>query len=290
MGKRKSGADAVFDIAARMPWWMGVAIALVIYIALHALAGKEVPLSTKPGEIGVSVVLQAVKSMAVVGQWLIPALLLTGAGASYFRQRKRQALHDDVAQRGAQSPFAAMSWREFEDLVAEHFRRRGFAVSQTGRGGADGGVDVWLTRGADRYLVQCKHWRALRVGVEPVRELYGVLHAQRAAGGFVVTSGRFTDEAKRFAEGREIELIDGDALARSIRSRASPDQPQRAADRPASAAATAAPSGPSTPAATPACPSCGAAMQRRKARRGQTAGQEFWGCTAYPACRGTRPI
>lgn len=35
----------------------------------------------------------------------------------------------------------------------------------------------------------------------------------------------------------------------------------------------------------PTCPLCEQPMRRRKSSRG-----EFWGCTAYPACTGTRPI
>lgn len=36
----------------------------------------------------------------------------------------------------------------------------------------------------------------------------------------------------------------------------------------------------------PVCPKCSARMVRRVARKGATAGQEFWGCSAYPRCRG----
>jgi len=43
-----------------------------------------------------------------------------------------------------------------------------------------------------------------------------VIAAKGAAGGYVVTSGVFADEAKRFAKGREIELIGGDQLAQMI--------------------------------------------------------------------------
>ena len=39
-----------------------------------------------------------------------------------------------------------------------------------------------------------------------------------------------------------------------------------------------------------ACPLCAKPMVRRTAKRGANAGGEFWGCTGYPACRGTRPI
>ncbi len=35
-----------------------------------------------------------------------------------------------------------MSWREFEMLVGEAFRLGGYTVSETGGGGADGGVDL----------------------------------------------------------------------------------------------------------------------------------------------------
>lgn len=35
----------------------------------------------------------------------------------------------------------------------------------------------------------------------------------------------------------------------------------------------------------PACPQCQQAMRRRKSAKG-----EFWGCTAYPDCKGTKPI
>jgi hypothetical protein len=40
----------------------------------------------------------------------------------------------------------------------------------------------------------------------------------------------------------------------------------------------------------PRCPSCNGAMIRRRARRGSQMGKEFWGCFAYPRCRGTRAI
>jgi DNA-binding helix-hairpin-helix protein with protein kinase domain len=40
--------------------------------------------------------------------------------------------------------------------------------------------------------------------------------------------------------------------------------------------------------ATNTCPSCGAPMVRRTARKGKHAGRQFWGCSKFPACKGTR--
>ena len=40
----------------------------------------------------------------------------------------------------------------------------------------------------------------------------------------------------------------------------------------------------------PECPECGKPMKRRTARQGIRAGKDFWGCSAFPKCRGTRNI
>lgn len=43
-------------------------------------------------------------------------------------------------------------------------------------------------------------------------------------------------------------------------------------------------------AGAPSCPTCGKPMLKRMQRRGQQQGREFWGCSDYPRCNGTRPI
>lgn len=40
----------------------------------------------------------------------------------------------------------------------------------------------------------------------------------------------------------------------------------------------------------PVCPICGKPMLKKMQKRGQMQGREFWGCSDYPNCRGTRPI
>ena len=93
-----------------------------------------------------------------------------------------------------------LSWRDFEHLVGEAFRQRGFAVSETASG-PDGGIDLELRRDGELHLVQCKRWRARQVGVEIVRELYGVMSARGAVGGYVVSSGTFSSEANASPRG-----------------------------------------------------------------------------------------
>jgi hypothetical protein len=40
----------------------------------------------------------------------------------------------------------------------------------------------------------------------------------------------------------------------------------------------------------PVCPLCSKPMALRTAQQGKHAGSQFWGCTAYLACKGTRPV
>lgn len=40
----------------------------------------------------------------------------------------------------------------------------------------------------------------------------------------------------------------------------------------------------------PQCPLCGKPMIRRVAKKGVNSGHEFWSCSGYPECRGTRDI
>jgi len=94
--------------------------------------------------------------------------------------------------------------RSFEELVGSLMEDQGYGVQLTSRG-ADGGVDIYATRatalGNLRFLVQCKRFAAhRRVGVGVVRELAGLVAAQHATGGAVVTSSFFTNGAEAFAE------------------------------------------------------------------------------------------
>lgn len=271
--RRSSTLEDVTELVAALPWWMGVGLAALSYLLLSTMAVPQSAPTVQPGQIGGVAAATLLRTLASIGQYLLPFLCLVGAAASAWRRSTRCALARNVQASKAAGALDGMSWQEFEMLVGEAFRRRGFRVDETGGAGPDGGVDLVLKKGAETFLVQCKQWRALKVGVDVVRQLYGVMAARGAAGGFVVTSGRFTDEARRFAEGRNLRLVDGEALMKLIGA----VTPRSLAAAPAAPAAEA-----------PACPQCASAMVRRVTTRGANAGKAFWGCATYPACRGTR--
>lgn len=284
--RRKSDlADALMEMVALLPWWAGVALAVAAYLILHAIAAQPVAAIANPGQMQGAVFGAVFRGLAGVGQYLLPILCLVGAAASAIARRKRTTLMRDVGTSDAADALHAMSWREFEMLVGEAFRLQGYAVVETGGGGADGGVDLELRKDRELHLVQCKQWKTYTVGVSVVRELFGLMAARGAVGGYVVTSGRFTDDARSFAEGRNIRLVEGAALLRLIRQAQAAHPPLASRARATDAVARPV----STPVA-PRCPTCGARMVERIAKKGKNAGKPFWGCGTYPDCRGIRPI
>lgn len=273
--KRKQGAfEDLIDIAAMFPWWASVAIALISYFVLHHYASAEIVQPTTVAQLGANVSSQLGRVLATFGQYLLPLAFIIGAGISAYGKKKRAKLFEDVQEGATVSVLNGMSWQEFELLVGEAFRRGGYSVVESGGGGADGGVDLVLHKNGEKSLVQCKQWRAYKVGVQDIRELYGVMAAEGAAHGFVVTSGVFTQEAKDFASGRNIELVDGAELKQII-NRVQPPSVQEKKILSMTGQL---------------CPKCGSLMVMRTARQGASAGKSFWGCSSYPQCRGTVAI
>jgi restriction system protein len=284
--RTRNNASELVDLVAFMPWWVGIALAVISYFILHAVASSPIPPATQPGSASNVAIGAVLRGLATAGQYALPIICLAGALVSAVRRSKRQRLARDAVVGEATRMVDGMTWREFEMLVGEAFRLQGYRVEETGRGGADGGVDLALTKAGEKFMVQCKQWRAFSVGVDVVRELYGVMAARGSAGGFVVTSGRFTKPAVEFADGRNIQLVDA-AKLHALLQRARSSLSAEALPHSADAATSTAPIGMISP---PECAECGKPMIRRTARRGNKAGNDFWGCTGYPKCRSTRPI
>lgn len=97
-----------------------------------------------------------------------------------------------------------LSSREFEEVVAEVFKKQGFDVILT-QETRDGGSDIIATHSMGgipfMVLVECKKYGPNhKVGVSLVRSLLGVQTDHRANKAVLVTSSSFTRDARVFAE------------------------------------------------------------------------------------------
>ena len=92
--------------------------------------------------------------------------------------------------------------------------------------------------------------------------------AEKAVGGYVVTTGRFTKDAVVFALNKQIELIEGSKLEKMLDS----DLNKLTSNNvvPVSEEGN-------------ICPRCGNELVKRMGTRG-----EFLGCSSFPKCRYTR--
>lgn len=211
-------------------------------------------------------------SLAVAGSvilWVVAFMVMMSALVGAARRAGGRRLFDSKVD------LADLSWTQFEGYLAEYFRRRGSAVTHRGGATADGGVDLVLEGPAGRRILQAKHWRARDVGVSALRELWGVREDEGAQGAVFVTSGRYTRDAREFAQGKNLELIDGDRLRRLIAEVKGSGAPVSGAPAPQQM--------------VDACPQCGrGTLGRKLAKRGAKAGSYFLGCSRYPNCRYTR--
>ncbi|WHZ18738.1 MAG: hypothetical protein OJF55_000887 [Rhodanobacteraceae bacterium] len=267
MARRKQGG---FELIASAPWPVGLVLGIVAYVAVRYGIGWY--LSSSGNQFLVPIGKAANRGATTILAWALLGICWAAALASFVARRQRGRLLE--TQTGLDS-LRAMSWKQFEMLVGEAFRRQSYRIEETGLGGADGGIDLRLSKNGKSTLVQCKQWRNQRVDVKVVREMYGLLTHHRADAVKIVAVGDFTPDARRFAQGKPIELIHGEALLAMIRGAQN-----------ATPVMTDSTSKSTTGAALPDCPNCGAPMIKRTNRRSHEA---FWGCPKYPSCRGTRP-
>lgn len=261
MGRRKKGG---LDEIASMPWPMGIIAGIVAFILLRHGVGAFVAATGVP--VG-----QQLDSLLTPLAWIVMLACWVAAGASWLSAKRRKSLHDT---RNDLDSLTRISWREFEMLVGESFRREGYQVLETGLGGKDGGIDLVVSKVGRRELVQCKQWKRRQVGASTVREMWGLVAHHGADAVHIVSVGDFTSDARQFADGKPIHLITGRQLLERIRSA-----------QPGASMGVDEVQDPPHSNPNPTCPICDGTMVTRCNRR---SGEEFWGCANFPQCRGTR--
>jgi len=235
------------------PWWVSAALALLAYRILPAV----LPAAVVNGGIVILITFALVAISAVSGLRSLRSRLLLDT------QTSLDSLRD-------------LPPKQFEDVLAEAYRRQGYDVAEMLGSGADGGVDLRLRKDGRLVVVQCKRWKGKPVPVQVVRELYGVMIDQRASAAKIVATTSFTPDAVAFAKDKPIELVDSTALLHLLRGVQTSGRLAMSLDEPDHL--------------TSMCPRCSTPMVLRQARRGPNPGEKFWGCVNYPKCRGTRPL
>ena len=181
--KLKLHHNSLFAVLLRSPWWISVALAAGIFGATRLFLPAEFALF-------------AALPFIVIALYVI-----------------WQALRAPSARRSAKmlDSVRAMSWDEFSATMEQAFRRDGHTVKRL-----SGGADFELVQGSRSTLVACKRWKAMRTGIEPLRELEDARRAREAAECIYVATGEVTAQARAFAAERNIRVVEGAELVRKF--------------------------------------------------------------------------
>ena len=184
---------------------------------------------------------------------------------SDLKFRKSKQWHSD---RALLAYLRGMSPTEFEEYIASMFEALGYKAQAVG-GSHDGGIDVVIEKEGEKSYVQCKKYMTKKVGVHEVRDFVGALADKLASGkGYFITTNIFTLDAKRYADGQPVELVDGSKLIEYVLLAQgkgwNPEVSTKAVNK---------------------CPKCSGELIKRKGKFG-----DFYGCSNYPKCKYTQTI
>ncbi|EGR1869911.1 hypothetical protein D3N24_21105 [Vibrio vulnificus] len=256
------------------PWWVSVIFAAIAYIGLSFV----LPMLAMSSE---NFIFNSVAPNLPILAPYVAFTLLIPAPVALFKQLSRQRQYstttNEIASQGTTAALNNLSWLEFESYIGEFFKQQGYEVKQAFSQKPDGGVDIWMRKDGQLTLVQCKHWKTRKVGIQILREMYAVMIEHNGSKMIIVTSGDFTSEAIKYALDKRLWLINGGELVHMI---------EQVRNRPTEKTLEVTP----PQSTTPLCPSCHAPLVMRTAKRGQNKGNQFYGCSSYPRCRYTKDI
>ncbi len=245
------------------------------YLPSHYLIDPQ------PGDLPGVIKNSAIKILQTFAPFIALAFFLTTLTSAWHARKKKKMLNKQTSLQS----IAELNPREFEHLVGEAYRRKGFKVIENEGEGADGGVDLLLKRKGKTYIVQCKHYKSKNVGVPIIREMYGLLMGSSYAEAIViVTSGNFSKEAIAFAKGKPMELVPGNDLLGLIKEgqknssinldkKTSKEEIKQRRQEAKSQGEK-------------LCPQCKKGhIIKRKTKKGKFKGKTFLGCTEFPRCK-----
>lgn len=182
--KLRMHENSLFAVLLRSPWW---AAAL--------------------GAVGVF----AVARLLLPTPYALFAALPFAAIAGYVGWRQLRA--PSAAQLAARlQRIRAMPAEEFSRALAEAFRRQGYGVERVSGAPAD----FELKKGWRVTLVASRRWKAMRAGIEPLRELDRLRREREAQECIYVTAGEVSEQARAFAAQKNVRLLEGAELAKLL--------------------------------------------------------------------------
>ena len=204
----------LFDFLAQIPWWVSVSLSASFYLFFQ----YGIPFFENQGAL----VNDAHVSLGPVFAPVIALALLAPVTFSFFKSNKQKKLHElreDITE------IQELSWTELNDKVAIAYKKAGYMIMDNDPYTSDPSIDLVMRKSANLYLLQSRYWRNRKVSLREVKKLSAIMHEKQASGIFLLTTGIFTKNTRRYAIGRPINLIDGIQLVELLDSIKQDDSP-----------------------------------------------------------------
>lgn len=176
--------NSLFAVLARQPWWVSGLIAVLSFGGLRLLIPEGMAAFASLPFVVIAII-AGVRQLRRPGAKRVAATLERARG---------------------------LSGEGFVSALETGFRREGYTVTRM-----NGGADLVLKREGLTTLVACKRWKAMRAGIEPLREFDAATREQGAVVRMYVTAGEVTESARAFAAEKNIRLVQEEELARLLR-------------------------------------------------------------------------
>lgn len=186
--KFKMAKNSLFAVLLRSPWWISMLLVLAFGLASAAL----LPAAYVPFGVMGALPFLVIGLVAAKRQWKLPSAARVA---------------DTLAMA------AALPWRDFADTLDAAYRAQGYDVERLNSRGAD----LALRKAGRTTLVAAKRWKAANQGVEALRDLAAEMRAREAAQGIYISLGGVTENALRFAQAQNIQLVSDIALAQLLK-------------------------------------------------------------------------
>jgi hypothetical protein len=168
------------------------------------------------------------------GNYLI-VFLVAATGIGYIVWRMKQRKLALAATAVSRAPFSAplvvktgvvfnadllqsLEWKRFEELVASYYSKTGVVAVRT-KSGPAAPVHIKISwKGEPRPFayVQCIAQPAGLIDAKPLQDLVNILAAEDIRRGYVVSTGKFSVNARDLAEEKHITLLPGDIFLEKL--------------------------------------------------------------------------
>ena len=116
-----------------------------------------------------------------------------------LRRKENEEKQRILADAGQSECWRSLGWWDFEISVLLAFESHGYEAHATAPSG-DAGLDGVVALEGETYGIQCKHFGANEyISVGEIRDFIGALHMQGLGKGQFVTTGQYSDPARKLA-------------------------------------------------------------------------------------------